>query len=82
MGPHATPATHGRHQLLPAGVSVNFLSSVLSVLQEEGALDLDISSGMVSGEHGLLRFGAASCAVRRLVPPCDASAPLSGSLLP
>ncbi|PKU34722.1 hypothetical protein llap_14973 [Limosa lapponica baueri] len=29
------------------GLSVNFLSSVLSVLQKEGALDLDISSGMV-----------------------------------
>ncbi|NWR65668.1 BPIB4 protein, partial [Bucorvus abyssinicus] len=27
------------------GLSVNFLSSVLSVLQEEGALDLDISTG-------------------------------------
>ncbi|NXW35880.1 BPIB4 protein, partial [Phaetusa simplex] len=28
------------------GLSVNFLSSVLSVLQKEGALDLDISTGM------------------------------------
>ncbi|XP_010132148.1 PREDICTED: LOW QUALITY PROTEIN: BPI fold-containing family B member 4-like [Buceros rhinoceros silvestris] len=28
------------------GLSGNFLSSVLSVLQEEGALDLDVSSGM------------------------------------
>ncbi|NXN24652.1 BPIB4 protein, partial [Nycticryphes semicollaris] len=28
------------------GLSVNFLSSVLSVLQKEGALDLDISNGM------------------------------------
>uniref|UniRef100_A0A8B9N057 BPI fold containing family B member 4 n=1 Tax=Accipiter nisus TaxID=211598 RepID=A0A8B9N057_9AVES len=35
------------------GLSVNFLGSVLSVLQKEGALDLDISTGMVSGEHCL-----------------------------
>lgn len=33
------------------GLSVNFLSSVLSVLQKEGALDLDISTGMVSREY-------------------------------
>lgn len=36
------------------GLSVNFLSSVLSVLQKEGALDLDISTGMVSGDHCLV----------------------------
>ncbi|XP_010149366.1 PREDICTED: BPI fold-containing family B member 4-like, partial [Eurypyga helias] len=30
------------------GISVSFLSSMLRLLQEEGALDLDISSGMVS----------------------------------
>uniref|UniRef100_A0A8B9P3B8 BPI fold containing family B member 4 n=1 Tax=Apteryx owenii TaxID=8824 RepID=A0A8B9P3B8_APTOW len=31
------------------GLSVNFLSSVLSVLQKQGVLDLDISNGMFSG---------------------------------
>lgn len=30
------------------GLSVNFLRSVLSALQKEGALDLDIANGMVS----------------------------------
>lgn len=70
------------------GLSVNFLSSVLSVLQKEGALDLDISNGMVSGEHCLARglegLGAVSHAACSLLPPCDALAPLyhlSGSLL-
>ena len=38
------------------GLSVNFLSLALSVLQKEGALDLDISTGMVSGEHCLARL--------------------------
>lgn len=70
------------------GLSVNFLGSVLSVLQKEGALDLDISTGMVSGEHclplGLEGLGAVGHAGCRLVPPCDALAPLYhllGSLL-
>lgn len=56
-------------------LSVNFLSSVLSVLQKEGALDLDISTGMVSGEHGQpARFGRTQgCQPCRLVPPCNAS---------
>lgn len=30
------------------GLSVNFLRSVLSALQKEGTLDLDIADGMVS----------------------------------
>lgn len=44
------------------GLSVNFLRSVLSALQKEGALDLDIANGMVSTGHlpGPRRPGAAS----------------------
>lgn len=44
------------------GLSVNFLRSVLSALQKEGALDLDIANGMVSTGDlpGPRRPGAAS----------------------
>ncbi|KFW04731.1 BPI fold-containing family B member 4, partial [Eurypyga helias] len=42
------------------GISVSFLSSMLRLLQEEGALDLDISSGMVSRERCLAQVGEGS----------------------
>lgn len=68
------------------GLSVNFLRSVLSALQKEGTLDLDIADGMVSmgalpgpGGPGL------SAVQRALVSPRSPLAPLChllGSVLP
>ncbi|NXX14850.1 BPIB4 protein, partial [Podargus strigoides] len=55
------------------GLSVNFLSSVLWVLQKEGALDLDISSGMFPELPPLTTstLGALVPAVFRAYPkPC------------
>ena len=55
------------------GLSVNFLSSMLSVLQKEGALDLDISTGMVSGERGLALALEGLSGVGRAARSCHAT---------
>lgn len=81
-GPHATPATHGGHQLPPAGRLCDLPELGAVCAAGGGCPGPGLSSGTGSGQHGSLRFGAASRAVRRLVPPPDASAPQSGPLLP